>query len=629
MAAPSTETLKRLMSDSTRFCEDYRTANIDAAHQRADRAYHGILENEADYEARGRSKIFVPKTRDHCRRWKTTLINAFVMSDDVVTLAYPPSLDKERFTNEVFNMRLEDGGEFYGFITAAADAHVKYGQAVGKVGWAFDREEKISEESDPETGEPVQVRDVEVFEDRLFFDNVPFEDVAYDYRVIGNDPVNQSPFFRHWTQMYRSEVEAKFESGEWIRPEKSVDWSSVSRRGVPLAVKGERHGKMEDPSEKSFDGGQEEPISSYDMVWVSESYFRIGREDWTFMTLGDEYIVTKPVMTRQKFPFDKRPFRISKFDPEAFRSYSDGLPEMMKGLQAETNAIRNQRRDNVSLALAPPTMVRRGAGIQLPSLRSRRPGAIVLGDMITANDIREHVIQDVTASSYREEDIANRDIEEISAQSGNRLGVTVADRTSATEAAIKASASGEMEGFAVKSFVETFVRPILEMGLAFVVAFETDEDVLQQAADATGLPPDVNLLVKCEVTVNAGMGTINKELRSMRLAQVTDRLIQLMPVMGPKLETAVEETLKEWLPLMGLKNMTRFFPQQQPQGPGLPPGTLATGGGNQPSPPGTPPPGASPGPALPPEGPEVAPNAPVEPSAFGKNLGGFARGLMQ
>lgn len=610
---PKKSDMLMLMEDATSFCDDYREKNIDPVHQRADNAYHGLIDNQEEYEKRGRSMLFIPKTRDHVRRWVTTIVNSFYVSDDVVTLLHPHPM-YAKFTNEVFNIRLELHTNFFKFLSQAAHCHCKYGNAAAKVGW--DYQEGYREEFDEETQTKIEVFDPIV--DSPFFEMIPFENLMFDYRVIGSDPMQQSPFLRHWIPTYRSDVEERFRAGDWTRP-KQLLYDRVAGRNSSSAenVRKARQGIMSDPGDETLPKRDVPDKLSYDQTWVVENYFRIGGTDWTWLSLGDEYIITEAVRVTDKFPHGKRPYVLSQFDPEAFRSYSDGIPEMFKDLQAEINAIRNQRRDNVSLVLNAGHYVRRGAGINIASLQSSRPGRIVLGDRIGQEDIRREEVADITASAYREEEIAHRDIEEISQQSANRLGQTGNKRTTATEAAIASSATGEMEGFVVKGFVETFVRPLLEMFMYNLVHLETDEVVLTKASIATGLPPERELLTLCEVIVNAGMGSTNKEIRAMRLERIIDRMIQaqINPI----------EVIREWLPLVGLKNADRLLPPPQM---GMP-GQMGPGAQGGPAGPAGAAAGFAPGKSS---GENIAGSAPPQLQAKAQstpNFGGLAGELMQ
>jgi hypothetical protein len=613
---PTKQQFKTLLKDSTAFCEDYRSSNIDVAMREADDAYHGVLENLADYEARGRSRLYIPKTQVQVDKWVKTFVNAFYLSDDIVTCLYPLDEGKERFTNEVLNRRIEAKTTFFMWLADFAHATVKYGNSVGKTGWDYSESSSTESQLDPDTGAMTNVTVTTPVVDKPFFEVVPFEQIQLDYRCTSIDPVQDSPFLRQWTPMLVTDVEARFASKEWRKP-RGIDWDKLSEGPWTLdLVRKSRQGEMNDPAQTNVGSASDGPALSYRQVWVVENYFRSGGTDWTFISLGDEHIVTEPERVTDKFVHKKRPFSLTKFNPQSFRVVSPGLPKLMRGPQNETNAIRNQRRDNVSLCLNKQWLVKRGMGIQLSSLINSRPGATHLGDNISEESIREVPMTDVTASGYREEEINNRDIEEISGHSANTLGVSAPDRQTATASAIAASSAGEDESFRIKCFIETGVRPLLEMFYDNIVEMENDPDVLAFAAIQTGLPPDETLLVRGELVINAGMGATNKELRAGKYERGMDKCIQLAPV-DPKFLGYADMIMKQWLPLMGIKNLELKNTQEaQPQAgaPGIPPGAEA-----EPS-------SAAPPAASPPQG--ISPEVTME-AASTPGMGGMARGLLQ
>ena len=612
---PTKKQFQTLMKDASTYVEDYRSNNIDPKHREADDAYHGILPNLQEYIDRGRSALYIPKTLVQVDKWVKTFVNAFYLSDDIVTIQYSLDEAKERFTNEVVNRRIEAETAFFMFLTDFAHATVKYGNAVGKTGWQYEERSEKASYTDPESGETSETTATSPVTDKPFFEVIPFEQIQVDYRCTSIDPAQDSPFFRQWTPMYVTDVQNKFDTKEWKKPKRGVDWDKLSEGPWTLdAVRKARQGGMADPTQTNVGSASDGPALSYRQVWVVENYFRSGGTDWTFISLGDEYLLTEPERVTDKFVHSKRPYSITKFNPESFRVVSSGLPAMLSGLQNETNATRNQRRDNVSLGMNKQWLVQRGAGIQLSSLINSRPGAVHLGDRIGDDAIREVPITDVTASSYREEEMTNRDIEEVSGHSANTLGVQAPDRQTATASAIAASSAGEDEAFRIKCFIETGVRSLLEMFYDNVVELENDPDVLAFAAVNTGLPPDHTLLARGELVINAGMGSTNKELRASKYERIMDKCIQLAAADPSFIQTA-KEVMREWLPLSGVKNIERFLPagpQPQVGTAALPPGADA---------------GTSPAPAAVPSSSGIPPELSAE-AASTPGMGGFARGLM-
>jgi len=616
---PTKKQFQTLMKDATTYCEDYRSNNIDPRHREADDAYHGILKNLQDYIDRGRSCLFIPKTQTRVDKWTKTLVNAFFLSDDIVTCQYSLDEAKERFTNEVLNRRLEAKTAFFMFLVDFAHATVKYGNAIGKTGWEYSESSTKESTPDPTTGEMMDTTVTTPTVDKPFFEVVPFEQIQIDYRCTTTNPVEDSPFFRHWTPMYVTDVEDKFASKEWRKP-KGINWDKLSEGPWTLdVVRKSRQGGMADPSQSNVGSASDGPALSYRQVWVVENYFRSGGTDWTFISLGDEHIVTEPERVTDKFVHHKRPFSLTKYNPESFRVVSSGLPLMIGGLQDETNATRNQRRDNVSLCMNKQWLAKRGMGLQLGSLMNSRAGAVHLGDNISEDAIKEIPMTDVTASSYREEEINNRDIDEVSGHSANTMGVEAPDRQTATASAIAASSAGEDEAFRIKCFIETGVRPLLEMFYDNIVEMENDPDVLQFASINTGLPPDETLIARGELVINAGMGATNKELRASKYERGMNMLTQLAgvnPEGAAKFLGYADMIMKQWLPLMGIKNLELSNAQgAQPQtgAAALPPGAEAAS-----SP--TPPAASTQSPGIPPELSAEAASTP--------GMGGMARGLL-
>ena len=614
---PTRKEFLTLMKDASSFTEDYRARNIDPEHRKADDAYHGVLQNLQDYIDRGRSALYIPKTQIQTDKWVKTLVNAFYTSDDIVNVLYPLEEAKERFTNEVINRRIEAETTFFMFLVDYAHATVKYGNGVGKTGWEYEEIKTKESQVDPETGETVETEVSSPVTDEPFFEVVPFEQIQVDYRCTSTNPAQDSPFLREWMPMLVTDVQAKFDSKEWRKP-KGVDWDKLTEGPWTLGlVRKTRQGSMQDPQADTMGSASDGPALSYRQVWAVENYFRVGGTDWTYISLGNEHIVTDPVRVTEKFVHKKRPYSITKFNPQAFRVYSPGLPKLLDGPQNEANAIHNQRRDNVSLCLNKQWLARRGAGLQLASLMNSRAGAVHLGDRIGDEDIREVPMTDVTASAYREQEINDNLIEQISGHSANTLGVQAPDRQTATASAIAASSAGEDEAFRIKCFIETGVRPLLEMFYDNLVKMENDPDILAFAAVNTGLPPDRNLLCRGELVINAGMGSTNKELRASKYERGIMQCAQLS-ALDPQFIQYARLIMQEWLPLMGIKNIKLADvtqgaqPNQGAAGP-IPPGQAAGG----------------PPPAIPAAStnPEITPAVTAQ-AQHTPNMGGFARGLL-
>ena len=79
-----------------------------------------------------------------------------------------------------------------------------------------------------------------------------------------------------------------------------------------------------------------------------------------------------------------------------------GDPELIEGLQEETNDIANLRLDNVKLALNKRYYAKRGAGIDVRSLVRNVAGSVTFMNN-PDTDVKTVETRDVTTSSYEEQ----------------------------------------------------------------------------------------------------------------------------------------------------------------------------------------------------------------------------------
>lgn len=116
-----------------------------------------------------------------------------------------------------------------------------------------------------------------------------------------------------------------------------------------------------------------------------------------------------------------------------------GVAEAEKGLQEELNSIRNQRRDNVTMALQRMVVVMRNVGIKGEQLRWRPNGVIWIDDTVDPRmAIQVLDVPEVTRSAYEEEDRVHRDMEEVSAVSDFVRGALAETQRTATEISLAA-----------------------------------------------------------------------------------------------------------------------------------------------------------------------------------------------
>jgi hypothetical protein len=134
---------------------------------------------------------------------------------------------------------------------------------------------------------------------------------------------------------------------------------------------------------------------------------------------------------------------------------------MGASLQRETNETVNQRRDNVSLVLNKRYMVKRGADVDVQSLVRNVAGGVTMANN-PEQDVREMEWNDVTASSYQEQDRLNVDFDELT---GNFSSSSVMTNRKLNETVggmqMLSGGANQLTEYLIRTLVETWVEPVL------------------------------------------------------------------------------------------------------------------------------------------------------------------------
>jgi hypothetical protein len=118
----------------------------------------------------------------------------------------------------------------------------------------------------------------------------------------------------------------------------------------------------------------------FDVIWVWESYVRTAGEDWTFISIGDKHLLTKPKPVKEIYPeqHGERPLALGYGSLEAFRIFPMSNVESWQMLQQETNDIRNLTLDALKQNIMPVSKVVRGRNVDLDQLKRRGRGTSIL-----------------------------------------------------------------------------------------------------------------------------------------------------------------------------------------------------------------------------------------------------------
>jgi hypothetical protein len=570
---PSEDALITLSRDTYYSSKTWFDSSIRKQIERNLRAFNNRHPAGSKYHTeqyRKKSKIFRPKTRTAIRKSAAAIAKAFFSSSDVVHCSPVNDADEDQsIAAEVHmalvNFRLDQKQThwFQTVVGAATDADTT-GVCITKQDWRFVTRKTQYEETylDQMGGEHQQtIEEEEPLEDRPQITNIPIENLRFDPACDWRDPINSSPYLIELVPMY---VDAIKELQQRINPitrqpyYKEVapgmlaasihqDWDSVRK-----AREGDRVDKYDNDT----------MVRAHNSVWVHKHIMRIGGKDYCWDTIGSEILLTDMQPIEDVYLTGNRPYVMGCTNIEPHRIYQAGKPELIDGLQEETNDVANLRLDNIKLALNKRYFAKRGAGIDIRSLVRNVAGSVtMMGN--PATDVKVQETRDVTNSSYEEQDRLNVDIDDIlgdfnsgSVQSNRNLNETVGGMQMMSQGA------NSVTEFDIRTFAETWYEPVLRQIVELEAAYETDVAVLHVASNIAGLE-DIERVLEVitkpiRVKVNVGFDATNPEKRIQRLGLGMNAVATFAPQLAEKVDGA--ELVKEVFGALGYADGQRFYP---------------------------------------------------------------------
>lgn len=291
------------------------------------------------------------------------------------------------------------------------------------------------------------------------------------------------------------------------------------------------------------------------------------------------------------------------------RWYGRGVAEKLLMLQVYANIVFNVRINRSRMSQLGLFKIRKGAGIT-PQMLSRLPsnGAIVLNNM---EDLEQFVVQEVGATSYKDEDVFNTISERLTNAFQVATGESLPASTPATNAALQNTAA--KSGFAmikdgIGSFLERWMDrhclPIIakHMDAESLVRFATSDDQVKDIIDNIVNHLAIEALevhyahgiVPTPQELQAAMDDVRRQLLSkddffieVMDKAIADNLFTQVQITNESMDVAVtlqniislltaapqyqEPLLKEAFDLMGLGQLPPAQPMPQPGQPGLQP----------------------------------------------------------
>ena len=534
-------------SKSTTYFDSSVRARIEADIRQVQGVHpHGSKYFTEQY--RSKSKIFRPKTRTALRKAEAICAKAYFSTDDVITAsAYDETNDMQHASaavmKELINYRLQTTVPWFKILVGAFQEAHSIGFVFSMQTWKYD----------PLRG--IDTPDVML---------IPPENVRIDPAADWTDPVNTSPYVIIEMPMYVYEVKQRAQSGTSGQFLPFTDEELKTSVKTSDSIRNQRERNQQDS--KSEASG----ISDYSLCWVRFVIVRVNGLDVCYYMLNDHKLLSEPRLLVDMFPHLKgsaeRPVVMGQGIIEAHKVYNDSHTTLGREVQNEINTIANQRLDNVKLAMEKRWFVKRDRQVDVRSLLYGGSNSITMMNDPNA-DVREISVNDVTSSSYQEQDRLNLDFDDISGafsqssvQSNRNLNETVGGMT------LLSNNSSDMAEYDLRVFNETWVEPVLRQIVLMEQMYETDEVTLALAGNRAKLVQkfgidavtDELLAQKLTLKVNVGTGSTNTFNQLEKLVYAVRSVSELLGGTAV-LRLKQDEIIKEIFGKVGYKDGGRFY----------------------------------------------------------------------
>lgn len=517
------------------------------------RMFNGMHPTGSKYYSdsyKGRSKLFRPKTRSAMRRNEAIAAASFFSSEDVVNVRPNDDNDPQQSAGaavmkELLQYRLTKTIPWFMTIIGAYQEAMKVGVVCSYQNWQYDEKKKL---------------------DRPWVELEPPENIRISPNAKWYDPINTSPYVIRMIPMFVKDVEErmtqidpKTNQPKWRKYERGDLLSAVNNSDDSIRQTREGN-RRSDPKQSSTD------ITDFTVVWIHENFINIDGEDWVYFTLGSDKMLTDPKPLREVYFHGIRPVVMGICIIETHKVYSSSQANLGKDVQREVNEIANLRIDNVRFAMNKRYFVRRSQNVDLRSLTRNVPSSVTLMNDIE-KDVKVVETNDVTASAYQEQDRLNNDFDELmghfsssSVNSNRRLNETVGGLELLTDDA------NQVSEYQLRTFVETWVEPVLRQLMLLEQQYETDKVILKLAGEKASIIKNWNIsqiddaLLEQDMTltVNVGIGATNP---SKQVERFVFGMKALREMLGDGIMTRVdtEQVVTELFGKLGYKDGKRFF----------------------------------------------------------------------
>ena len=546
----------QLARDAFNGSTNYFNANIRPQLERDIRQFQSRHNPDSKYMSeayKSRSRFFRPKTRAMVRSSEATAAEAFFSTADVVSITPERETDdlqqvSAEIMQELLQYRLTKTLPWFQICIGAYQDALVQGTVISHQEWVYDPIRRI---------------------DQPQITLLPLENLRFDPAADWTDPINTSPYLIRLIPMYVKDVKAKMRAGKWLPLDDAQLKSSAKQYDSTRLLREDNRSSSTDTITA---------INDFTIVWVHQNIMPDDEsgEDMLYYTLGEQYLLSPPVPLITQYAHGKRPFVLGKCVIETHKNWSSGKVRLAREPQAEANEIVNTRMDNVKFAMNKRYFVARNRQVDLRSLTRAVPSSITLMNDIE-KDVRVVDTPDVTSSSYNEQDRLNMDFDEItgnmsqsSVQANRRLNETVGGME------ILSADANKVQTYDLKTFIETWLEPVLRQLVMLEQHYETDEVILALAAEKSQMfqkfgfdqVTDELLMSELTLSVNVGMNATSPTQKINNLLTGVNGVKNALAD-GVLEQKGIDptEVIKEVFGALGHKDGGRFFKKLGEQDP--------------------------------------------------------------
>lgn len=590
------------------YFEQTALSRVRTAHA-AIRNEHPTTSKYAKEEYRNRTKYHRPKSLQALRKALTAAANSLFATADVVSVlpgndGDPAHRANASLVSHLLNWRLDRKNgrsaiPWYQISMGARHASLVSGYCASKQYWLYQTRtrtvvepvESVVEAVDPETGIPIidpmtgqpvfetivenVPREVtDIIRDKPMIDLYPIEDVLIDPAARWENPAQDSAYLILRSPAYAADIRTMLKSvGKSVVPWRQgiTDEQIMAARVADsnaATVRQSRTNRTDRYEETKRQGGSKLDNT---LVWLWENFFRWEGEDYVVFTLGTTLVLSDPKPVREVYPEQggDRPVVIGTDVIEPFELYPMSHVSAWQPMQQEINDLANLRLDVVKNAVAPLTKVRKGRNIDVQAIQRRGPNTVVL--VQEQDDVEFDRSPDAAAGAYQEMDRLNADFDDLagqfnasSVQTNRSLNETVGGMN-----LIAGNANATSE-FDLRTWVETWVEPVLSQIVRLEQMYETDETVLALCGEKAELftkygvdtITDDLLNSNVMVSVNVGIGASDPQQKLNRFVMASKAIGELVgpAVQAGDMKINAEQVVEEAFGAVGYKDGgKRFF----------------------------------------------------------------------